>query len=243
MAIRQIWRVVLWMTGALLAFSALAVSVRVLGVTLSVMQILALRAALGLMVMAIWAAVNPGLRATINPRHLGLHLFRNTVHLGAQYLWAWSLLLLPLATVFALEFTTPAWALLLALPVLGERMTASRIGAVVLGLLGVLVILRPGLQTFRPAVLLVLAAAIGLAITLITTKKLTRTDSSFAIIFWMNLIQAPLAFLASQPLFVLKLGAWQIPAVAGTWILLRRCSVLGRCRCEREPCSPFLLSP
>jgi drug/metabolite transporter (DMT)-like permease len=119
-----------------------------------------------------------------------------------------------LATVFALEFTTPAWALVLAVPVLRERMTASRIGAVALGLLGVLVILRPGLQTFHPAALLVLAAAVGLATTLITTKRLTRTDSSFAIIFWMNLIQAPLAFVASAPLFFLKLGAWQIPAVA-----------------------------
>jgi drug/metabolite transporter (DMT)-like permease len=193
----------------------MAVSVRALGATLTVMEILALRATLGLMVMATLAATNAGLRATINRRRLGLHLFRNTVHLGAQYLWALSLLLLPLATVFALEFTTPAWTLLLAVPVLGERMTPSRIGAVMLGLLGVLVILRPGLQTFQPASLLVLAAAVGLATTLIATKNLTRTDSSFAIIFWMNLIQAPLALLASQPLFVAKLAVWQIPAVVG----------------------------
>ena len=212
---RQIFHVVLWMTGALLGFSAMAVSVRAWGATLTVMEILALRATLGLMVMAMLAATNAGLRATINRRRLGLHLVRNTVHLGAQYLWALSLLLLPLATVFALEFTTPAWTLLLAVPVLGERMTSSRIGAVMLGLLGVLVILRPGLQSFRPASLLVLAAAVGLAIALIATKKLTRTDSSFAIIFWMNLIQAPLAFLASQPLFVAKLAVWQIPAVVG----------------------------
>ena len=64
-----------------------------------------------------------------------------------------SLLLLPLATVFALEFTMPAWTILLAPFFLGERMTASRIGAVVLGLVGVLVILRPGIETFQPAAL------------------------------------------------------------------------------------------
>ena len=99
--------------------------------------------------------------AVIDPsRHLLLHFFRNTIHLGSQYLWATSLLLLPLATVFALEFTTPAWTLLLAVPALGERMTASRIGAVVLGLLGVLVILRPGLATFQPAALLVLVCGV-----------------------------------------------------------------------------------
>jgi drug/metabolite transporter (DMT)-like permease len=164
--------------------------------------------------MATLAVLRADLRSTIFSQHLPLHFFRNTVHLGAQYLWATSLLLLPLATVFALEFTAPAWALLLALPVLGERMTASRIGAVVLGLMGMLVILRPGLQTFQPAALLVLLAALGFAIALITTKKLTRTDTNFAIIFWMNLIQLPLALLGSHPLFVTKLTLGQLPAVA-----------------------------
>ena len=202
------------MTGALLAFSALAVSVRLLAGSLSVMEILTLRAGIGLAVMATLAAMRPGLRSSIPSRHLLLHVFRNTIHLGSQYLWATSLLLLPLATVFALEFTTPAWTLLLAVLALGERMTASRIGAVVLGLLGVLVILRPGLATFQPAALLVLVAAFGLAVTLIATKRLTLTDSTFAIIFWMNLIQLPLTLLASDPAFVTKLGAWDLPAVA-----------------------------
>jgi drug/metabolite transporter (DMT)-like permease len=203
------------MSGALLAFSAMAVSVRVLAATLGVMEILALRAGLGLMVMATLAAVRADLRATINCRHLRLHLFRNTIHVGASYLWATSLLLIPLAMVFALEFTAPLWTLLLAAPVLGERLTASRIGAVVFGLLGVLVILRPGLATFQPGALLTLVAAFGLAITLIATKKLTRTDSTFAIVFWMMLIQLPLALIGSDPLFVTKLDQGQVPAVIG----------------------------
>jgi drug/metabolite transporter (DMT)-like permease len=201
------------MTGALLAFSAMAVAVRVLAGSLSVMEILAVRSGFGAIVMVALAAMRPDLRATILSRKLPLHLFRNTVHLGAQYVWAMSLLLLPLATVFALEFTVPAWTLLLALPVLGERLTASRVGAVVLGLLGVLVILRPGLESFRPAALLVLSAAFGFAITLITTKKLTRTDSTFTIIFWMNVIQFPLALIGSDPLFLAKPGLGQVPAL------------------------------
>jgi drug/metabolite transporter (DMT)-like permease len=211
-------RVVLWMTGALLSFSAMAVSVRALAGTLSVMEILTVRSGVGLMVMAGLAATRPDLRATIYSKQLPLHIFRNTVHLGASYLWAMSLLLLPLATVFALEFTAPAWTLLLAVPVLGERMTASRVGTVVLGLAGVLVILRPGLETFRPAALLVLAAAAGIAIALIATKRLTRTDPTFAIIFWMNLIQLPLAFICSDPAFVGKPGVGQLPALAAIGI-------------------------
>ena len=215
MAPKNLVRVVLWMTGALVSFSAMAVSVRMLGTTLGVMEILALRAGLGLLVMATLAGLRPELRATINCRHIRLHLFRNTVHVGSSYLWAMSLLLIPLAMTFALEFTTPAWTLLLASPILGERLTASRIGAVVLGLLGVLVILRPGLATFQPGALLALMAAFGLAVTLIATKKLTRTDSTFAILFWMMLIQLPIALLASEPLFVTKLTQAQAPAVIG----------------------------
>ena len=201
------------MTGALLSFSAMAVSVRVLARTLGVMEILALRAGIGLMVLATLAALRADLRRAIPTRQLPLYLFRNAVHVGSSYLWGVSLLLIPLATAFALEFTTPAWTLLLAAPVLGERLTASRIAAVVFGLLGVLVILRPGFATFQPAALLMLAAAFGLAVSLIATKKLTRTDSTFTIIFWMNLIQLPLAMLASEPLFVTRLDGAQIPAV------------------------------
>ena len=203
------------MTGALLSFSAMAVSVRALAGSLSVMEILALRAGLGLAMLAALAATRADLRKLIYSKKLPLHFFRNTIHLGAQYVWALSLLLLPFATVFSLEFTAPAWTLLLAWLILGEHMTPSRVGAVVLGLMGVLVIVRPGLATFQPAALLVLTAALGFAITQITTKKLTRTDSTYVIVFWMNAIQLPLAYIASDPLFVTKLGVGQIPAIVG----------------------------
>src|SRR6266487_4642833 len=112
---RHLVRVVLWMTGALLSFSAMAVSIRALAETLSVIEILAVRSGLGLAVMATLAAARADLRSTIFTRQLPLHFFRNIVHLASQYVWATSLLLLPLATVFALEFTAPAWALPLAL--------------------------------------------------------------------------------------------------------------------------------
>ncbi len=211
---RQLVRVVLWMTGALLSFSAMAVAIRVLAGTLSVMEILAVRAGFGSIVMAALDghASRPA-RHDLQPSICRCTCFATPFTWEAQYLWAMSLLLLPFATVFALEFTVPAWTLLLAVPVLGERMTASRIGAVVLGLAGVLVILRPGMETFRPAALLVLAAALGFAITLISTKKLTRTDSTFAIIFWMNLIQFPLALIGSDPLFLTKSDLGQVPAL------------------------------
>ena len=59
-------------------------------------------------------------------------------------MWTLAIALLPLATVFALEFTTPAWTTLLAVLFLGERITGGRLTALVCGLVGVLVIVRPG---------------------------------------------------------------------------------------------------
>jgi drug/metabolite transporter (DMT)-like permease len=148
------------------------------------------------------------------PRHIGLHLVRNTTHFVGQYLWALAVTLLPFAIVFTLEFTTPAWVAILAMLILGERMTLSRAGSVVLGFLGVLVIVRPGLASFQPQAMLVLFAAITFALSLIATKKLTGRVSTFAIIFWMNLMQLPMALAwpltvaatGGSPLFVFRLG-------------------------------------
>jgi drug/metabolite transporter (DMT)-like permease len=165
---------------------------------LSIFEILAIRSGVALLVLFILLAVRPELRVHARPRRMGLNLFRNTVHYASQFSWALSLTMLPLAMVFALEFTMPAWTALLAVWFLHERMTPSRLGVVVLGLIGVLVILRPGITDFNPAVILVLLAAFGYAIVMITTKKLTMTETTFGIVFWMAVIQFPLSLIGSD---------------------------------------------
>ena len=188
------------MLGALLSFSIMAVSIRELSrAGLNIFEILAIRSGVALLVMLTMLAVWRDLRLHVVPRRMGLHLLRNTVHYASQFSWALSLTMLPLATVFSLEFTMPAWTAVLAVWFLHERMTASRLGVVVLGLIGVLVILRPGIAGFNPAATLVLLAAFGYAITMITTKKLTITETTFAIIFWMAVIQFPLSLIGSNP--------------------------------------------
>jgi len=145
---------------------------------------------------------------------MGLHALRNGIHYAAQYAWAMSITLLPLATAFALEFTAPAWTGVLAALILGERLTPSRISAIALGFVGVVVILRPGLEAVRPATFLMLGAAIGFALNTILTKKLTADVSTFAILFWMNAIQLPLALLDADPLFLARLdGSHVLPAL------------------------------
>ncbi|MGB9061925.1 MAG: DMT family transporter [Pseudolabrys sp.] len=215
MITHKLARVVLWMIGALLSFSIMAVSIRELSrAGLSIFEILAIRSGVALLVLLSLLAVRPEMRLHAVPRRMGLHLFRNTIHYASQFSWALSLTMLPLATVFSLEFTMPAWTAVLAVWFLHERMNASRLGVVVLGLIGVLVILRPGTAGFNPAAILVLLAAFGYAITMITTKKLTITETTFAIIFWMAVIQFPLSLIGSDPAAFLNIDTRHIlPAI------------------------------
>ena len=211
------------MAGALVTFSACAVAIRVLAASLNVFEILTIRLGFGAIVLIGLAVLRPELRHDLRMRRMGLHAVRNSTHFVGQYCWALALTLLPFATVFALEFTMPAWVALLAWLMLGERMTTSRAGSIALGFLGVLVIVRPGLAGFQPPALLVLFAALMFALSLIATKKLTHDVSTFAIIFWMNLMQLPMAlswptFVAATggpPLFIVRMGADTVlPALA-----------------------------
>ena len=191
---RNLRLVILWMGGALLSFCALAVSIRALSPALSVFEVLTLRSLGGVVMLGLWGGWRGGIGA---PRPLQLHLLRNVVHCATQMCWAYGVVVLPLATVFALEFTTPAWTLLMAVAFLGERLTRGRIGAVVLGFIGVLVILRPGVGTFDPNALFVLAAAVMFGIQLTTTKFLTGSNSVTNILFWMNVMQLPMNYAAA----------------------------------------------
>ncbi|HVV78892.1 MAG TPA: DMT family transporter [Pseudolabrys sp.] len=200
-------RAVLWMVGALLSFCVMAVSIRLLaGRGLSIFEILTIRSAVALIILGLLMLFRPDLRAAARSKRLGLHVLRNSIHYASQYSWALSLTLLPLAMVFSLEFTMPAWTAPLAAWLLSERMSPSRIGVVVLGIIGVLVILRPGITDINPGAFLVLGAAFGYALVNICTKKLTMTETTFGIIFWMAVIQLPMSLIGSDLSAFLHLG-------------------------------------
>lgn len=214
----QISRVLFWMTGTLLSFCVMAVSVRGLAGNLSIFEILTIRSSIALIILLTLAAFQPALRSQFVPSQLGLHFIRSLVHFAGQFCWALSITLLPLAVVFTLEFTLPVYVVVLAVIFLGERMTLGRLIVIVFGFIGALVTLRPGLEAFQPASLLVLLAALLYAVFNVLTKKMTSNTSTFAIVFWMNLMQFPMGLAGSDPLFPLKLEAWQIPSVLGVGV-------------------------
>ena len=108
------------MTGALLSFSAMAVSIRGLAGTLSIFEILTARSAVAVIVLLSLAALRPEIRVGLRPRRMGLNFLRNSIHFASQFAWALAITLLSFATVFALEFSMPVWVAILAVIFLGE---------------------------------------------------------------------------------------------------------------------------
>ena len=188
----------LWMGGAVLSFSAMAVAARQLLTHMGIFQILFLRTFIALLVVLAVAAAY-GQFARLRTARMGIHLLRNGTHFAGQYCWIFAISVLPLATVFAIEFTMPVWVALLAYLFLGERLNGPRLVMLGLGIAGVIVILKPGVGVIQPAALVMLLGALCYAANMITTKTLSKTDSVFAILFWMNLIQSPLALIPAIP--------------------------------------------
>jgi drug/metabolite transporter (DMT)-like permease len=213
---RNIGFVLAWMAGALICFSGSAIAVRLLAGRVGAFEILTIRNAGGLIILLAAMAVRPPLRRLLPPGPLRLHAVRNLFHYAGQYGWNHAVIALPLATVFALEFTAPIWLAVLAIPLLGERLTLSRAGAIVLGFLGVLVILRPGNEAFQPVALGMLAAAFAFAATAVGTKALTRHVSTFTILIWMNLIQLPVSLALSDLSFLTRM---ETPQLVGALLL------------------------
>ncbi len=190
----------LWMVGALVSFSIMALSVRELLHGIGSFEILFIRS---FMSLAFLLLLLPRRGLTpLRTRHFGLHLLRNVFHFGGQYAWVYAISLLPLATVFAIEFTMPVWAALLAMLFLGERLNQGRVVMLALGIVGVFVMLRPGMAVIQPAALVMLLGAFAYASTMIATKRLSGQDSAFAILFYMAVIQLPLGLIPALPQWV-----------------------------------------
>jgi drug/metabolite transporter (DMT)-like permease len=203
----------LWMTGWLAAMVTLAVAARQAGKVLHVFQIMELRSLLGIVLFVPMIAGAGGLRA-MRTHHIRGHLARNSVHYVAQFLWFLAITMIPIAEVVAIEFTGPVWVALLAVLTLGERMTAARVAAVVLGVVGVAIIVRPGLDHVDVGQVIALLAAMGFAGSIILVKSLTRTESVVSIIFWMLIIQS---VIGAVPAAIV----WQTPPIAiWPWIVV-----------------------
>lgn len=186
-------RAVLWMMGAVAAFTLMAVAGRAVSIELDTFEIMAWRSLIGMAIVALVLSLGRRWR-NVAPRRPGLHLARNIAHFTAQNLWFYALVSLPLAQVFAFEFTAPLWVLVLSPLLLGERLTRPRVVAAILGFAGIVMVARPGAAPLSPALLAAAGCAVGFAFTYMLTKRLTAEASVACILWWMTMSQTVLGF-------------------------------------------------
>ena len=182
-------RAALWMTGAVVSFSLMAVAGREVAADLDTFEVMLYRSLIGaVIVTAIGAAT--GRLGQARTVRLRLHAVRNVFHFAGQNLWFYGVAVIPLAQLFAFEFTTPLWVALLAPLVLGEALTGKRAVALLVGFLGILIVARPGISPLGAGHLAAALSAVGFAGMVLATKRLSGTETVWTILFWMTWMQA-----------------------------------------------------
>ena len=187
---------VFWMIGAIISFTSMAIAGRAVSDTLDTFEIMLYRSMIGFLIV-INAAWIFGTYREINLKYLSLHILRNIFHFIGQNLWFFALPLIPLAQLFALEFTAPIWVILLATLFLGEQLTRRKLFIAGCGFLGVLIVARPEFMALNYGVLAGALSAIGFASAAILTRKLTIKNSLTKILFYLTGLQIIFGFICA----------------------------------------------
>ena len=198
------------MLGAMILFSTMGVFIKLSSSQLHPLEVVFFRNFLALFFLTPWIFHQ---RATVfksNRKKLyTLRAVFNVVGMAAGFT---ALTLIPLAEATALSFTAPLFATLGAVLILGEIVRQRRIIAIFFGFVGMLVILRPGIEAVSPGALLAIANAITIAITVLIVKKLTTTEKPITIVAYMALLQTPMALIPA-------LFYWEWPSlITWTWL-------------------------
>ena len=184
----------IWMTGAMLSFTLMAISGRSLADKLDTFEIMTYRSLIGI-VIVLAVAFYAGTWRQFSTQRLGLHLVRNLFHFAGQNLWFFALIYVPLSQMFVFEFSSPLWVAIFAPLILSERLPLTRFFAAAIGFFGILVVVRPDFSNLPPELIAAALCAIGFAGATITTKLLTRTETITCILFWLVALQAMFGFI------------------------------------------------
>nr|WP_156963002.1 DMT family transporter [Lysobacter daejeonensis] len=153
-------------------------------------QVAALRGAASLPFVLAWSLFTAGPRTLLRVRW-SLHLLRGVLGVVMMAAFAYALRRMPLSTAYSIFFVAPLLITALSVPFLGEHVGPRRWVAIGIGLVGVLVVLRPtGEGVLSLAGIAVLVAALGYAVSAITVRVLARTDSTQAMMVWLLAMMA-----------------------------------------------------
>ena len=188
-----------WMLAAVASFSLMDAGMKLLSAHYPPLQVTLLRGAASLPFVLVWVLASAGVRSIV-PVRWGLHLLRGVLGMVMIGCFVYALRRMPLSTAYTLYFVAPLLVAALSVPLLGEKVGPRRWTAICIGLLGVVVVLRPGVDGLVsfPG-LMVLLAATAYAIAAVTVSLLTRTDTPQSMVVWFLAIMAVGAGLAAIP--------------------------------------------
>lgn len=219
----------LWALFASVAFSAVDVTVKFLSSDYPHYQLTFLRTLVALAVLiAVIAPFSGGLRA-LGTRRLKVHLLRGACVVFANLCFFLALAAMPLAEAVAIFFVSPFLIALFSIFFLGETVGPFRWAAIAVGLLGVVIVLRPGMAAFQPAAILPILAATGYGMLHILTRRIGDTDGASAMVFWSQIVMLAVALVAGIAFgngrfdvfdhpslsFLFRAWAWPTPFDAG----------------------------
>lgn len=176
------------MIGGIASFTAMAIAGRAVSPAHDTFEIMLYRSVVGVIIVLSVAAIW-GKFGEVSLRNLPLQIGRNLAHFTGQNLWFLAVTVIPLAQVFALEFTSPLWVLLLAPLVLGERVRPLQYAVAAIGFGGVLLIAQPWRGALELGLLWAAMSAVFFAVTNLLTRKLTRDETVLGILFWLTVLQ------------------------------------------------------
>lgn len=231
-----------WMSGAIVSFMAMAVAGRAASTVLDTFEIMAYRSFFGAVIMA--AAVTcTGRWRDVSSQDFGLHTARNVTHFAGQGLWFYALTIMPLAQLFAFEFTTPIWVILLSPLMLGTRLRLPGLMAALMAFVGILIVARPGTEPLGPGVWAALGCAIGFALPYFFTQKLLKRQSIYAILFHMTWMQTLLGVMIAGYDGDMALPSldilWPLLVISATGLSAHLCISMALTLAPASVCAPI----
>ena len=184
-----------------LVFSVNDVAIKFLSGDYPLHQVILVRAVIGLVFLIGVIAATGGHYGQLRTVRGGTHLLRVLVVVTSNATYFLALAAMPLADAVALAFVAPVFITLLSIPMLGERVGPHRWAAVVLGLIGTVIMMRPGMQGIQPAAILVLISAGCYAFSQMLARGMRETESAITLSFYIQI-----GFLVTSALMGLVAG-------------------------------------
>ncbi|MDA9646099.1 DMT family transporter [Candidatus Actinomarina] len=186
----------LWMVGGVFCLTSMAVAGKEISLQIDTFEILFFRSVIGVSII-LFFLIRKNLLKEINLKEIRTHMKRNIAHFTGQNLWLYALASITLAEVTSLEFTMPIWIVLFSFLMLNEKLNKYKILSVLIGLVGVLITVRPDIESINLGIVAAAISAVVFALTNIYTRRLTSTESTLTILFFLTTIQLVFGLVAS----------------------------------------------